>query len=89
MAGAFAKQIGAALLMLNHVSARYLGNDNVDLEAKVIMDAIGNLTTSEYRKPVLCGRDLTSFKRIQVLCRYQLYIHNSESGSSVKYFRLR
>lgn len=60
MAGAFAKRIGAASLILNHFSARYPGNDDVDAEAKMIMDAIGNLAAAEFGKPVVCARDLMS-----------------------------
>ncbi|KAE9410181.1 Metallo-hydrolase/oxidoreductase [Gymnopus androsaceus JB14] len=60
MAGAFAKRIGAASLILNHFSARYPGNDDVDAEAKTIMDAIANLAAAEFGKPVVCARDLMS-----------------------------
>ncbi|KAJ4478289.1 Metallo-hydrolase/oxidoreductase [Lentinula aciculospora] len=60
MAGAFAKRIGAASLILNHFSARYPGNDDVDPEAKIIMDAIGDLAAMEFGKPVVCARDLMS-----------------------------
>ncbi|KAJ7178983.1 beta-lactamase-like protein [Mycena filopes] len=58
MAGAFAKRIRAKQLILNHFSARYAGNDDVDAEAKVVMDAIAGLATGEYGKQVLCARDL-------------------------------
>ncbi|KAJ3802047.1 Metallo-hydrolase/oxidoreductase [Lentinula aff. detonsa] len=60
MAGAFAKRIGAASLILNHFSARYPGDDDIDPESKVIMDAIGNLAATEFGKPVVCARDLMS-----------------------------
>src|SRR6202041_1194593 len=40
MAGAFATRTGAQMLLLNHFSARYPGNDNVDEEAKKVMMAI-------------------------------------------------
>ncbi|KAF9076817.1 Metallo-hydrolase/oxidoreductase [Rhodocollybia butyracea] len=58
MAGAFAKRIGALSLALNHFSARYPGDDDVDEEAKTVMDAIGNLAANEFGKPVTCARDL-------------------------------
>jgi ribonuclease Z len=60
MAGAFAKRIGAKQLILNHFSARYKGNDDVDEEAKTIMDAIGALAAKEYGGEVTCARDLMS-----------------------------
>ncbi|KAJ6486366.1 beta-lactamase-like protein [Mycena vitilis] len=60
MAGAFAKRIRAKQLILNHFSAKYAGNDDVDPEAKKIMDAIGGLAAKEYGKEVLCARDLMS-----------------------------
>ncbi|KIK67973.1 hypothetical protein GYMLUDRAFT_36775 [Collybiopsis luxurians FD-317 M1] len=60
MAGAFAKRVGATSLILNHFSARYPGNDDVDPEAKIIMDAIGDLAAAEFGKAVVCARDLMS-----------------------------
>ncbi|KAK7054211.1 Metallo-hydrolase oxidoreductase [Favolaschia claudopus] len=61
MAGAFAKRIRAKRLILNHFSARYPGNDDVDPEAKVIMGAIAKLAADEYGKEVVCARDLMNF----------------------------
>ncbi|KAF9268131.1 Metallo-hydrolase/oxidoreductase [Marasmius fiardii PR-910] len=60
MAGKFATHIGAKKLILNHFSARYLGDDDVNKEAKRIMEAIRDLASSEYAGPVLCARDLMS-----------------------------
>lgn len=60
MAGAFAKRIGARKLILNHFSARYAGNDDINEEAKKIMTAIGELATSEYGNAVICARDFMS-----------------------------
>ncbi|EMD40577.1 hypothetical protein CERSUDRAFT_148714 [Gelatoporia subvermispora B] len=61
MAGAFGKNIGARKLLLNHFSARYPGNDDLDEEAKKIMQAIGTLAAGEFNGPVICARDLMSF----------------------------
>ena len=61
MAGLFAKRVGARKMVLNHFSARYPGNDNVDEEAKKIMGAIANLAAKEFGSEVLCARDLLSF----------------------------
>ncbi|KAF5390594.1 hypothetical protein D9757_002654 [Collybiopsis confluens] len=60
MAGSFAKRVNASSLILNHFSARYPGNDDVDPEAKMIMDAIGSLAAVEFGRPVVCARDLMS-----------------------------
>ncbi|KAJ6625641.1 beta-lactamase-like protein [Mycena sp. CBHHK59/15] len=60
MAGAFAKRIRARQLILNHFSARYPGNDDVDVEARTVMEAIGKLAANEYGSEVLCARDLMS-----------------------------
>ncbi|KAJ6598908.1 beta-lactamase-like protein [Mycena vulgaris] len=60
MAGTFAKRIRAKQLVLNHFSARYAGNDDVNAEAKTIMDAIGALAAKEYGGEVACARDLMS-----------------------------
>ncbi|KAJ7765724.1 Metallo-hydrolase oxidoreductase [Mycena metata] len=60
MAGRFAKRIRAKRLILNHFSARYAGNDDVDAEAKVLMDTIAGLAAGEYGNEVLCARDLMS-----------------------------
>ncbi|CAK5275401.1 unnamed protein product [Mycena citricolor] len=58
MAGAFAKRIRAKRLILNHFSARYRGDDDVDESAKQVMTAIGNLAAEEYGQEVTCARDL-------------------------------
>ena len=60
MAGRFAKQIGAKKLILNHFSSRYHGDDDVNQESKIVMDAIGGLAANEYGAPVLCARDMMS-----------------------------
>jgi len=60
MAGIFAKRIGAKRLILNHFSARYRGNDDVDEDSKTIMDAIGALAAKEYGGDVVCARDFMS-----------------------------
>ena len=62
MAGAFAKRIGARKLYLNHFSARYAGNDDVDEEAKKVMDAIATLAAEEYGGSLTCARDFMSFE---------------------------
>ncbi|PCH40993.1 Metallo-hydrolase/oxidoreductase [Wolfiporia cocos MD-104 SS10] len=61
MAGLFAKRIRAKKLLLNHFSARYAGNDDVDEEARKIMEAIKALAVSEYGGEVICARDFMSF----------------------------
>ncbi|KAJ7368467.1 Metallo-hydrolase oxidoreductase [Mycena albidolilacea] len=58
MAGAFAKRIRAKQLILNHFSARYAGNDDVDPVAKTYMNAIAGLAEREFGKEVVCARDL-------------------------------
>lgn len=58
MAGAFAKSIRARSLVLNHFSARYAGDDDVNEEARKIMTAIGQLAEKEYGDKVICARDL-------------------------------
>lgn len=60
MAGAFARRIGARKLILNHFSARYAGNDDIDEEAKKVMTAIANLAAEEFKGDVICARDLMS-----------------------------
>lgn len=62
MAGAFAKRINARNLVLNHFSARYPGNDDVDEEAGKVMDAIAELAMNEYGRKVTCARDLMSLE---------------------------
>jgi len=61
MAGAFAARIGAKQLVLNHFSARYPGNDNIDPAAKAIMEAIGRLAGEHYSGKITCARDFMSF----------------------------
>ncbi|KAJ7498757.1 beta-lactamase-like protein [Mycena latifolia] len=60
MAGAFAKRIGAKQLILNHFSARYPGDDDVNAGTKTVMDAMGALAAKEYGHEVTCARDLMS-----------------------------
>lgn len=59
MAGAFAKQIRARKLVLNHFSSRYPGDDSEN--AKKVMEAIGNLAAERYGGGVICARDFMSF----------------------------
>ncbi|KAH9855029.1 Metallo-hydrolase/oxidoreductase [Lenzites betulinus] len=61
MAGAFAKRIRARKLVLNHFSARYAGNDNVDEDARRVMGRIRELAESTFGGEVVCARDLMSF----------------------------
>ncbi|KAK7696192.1 hypothetical protein QCA50_000843 [Cerrena zonata] len=60
MAGAFAKRIGTKRLFLNHFSARYAGDDDVNAETAEVMNAIGSLAAGEYGGEVTCSRDLMS-----------------------------
>lgn len=60
MAGAFARRVGAKRLILNHFSARYAGNDDVDEEARTIMGAIRALAVEQYQGDVVCARDFMS-----------------------------
>jgi ribonuclease Z len=62
MAGAFATRINARRLVLNHFSARYAGDDDVDEEAKKIMIAIADLAATEYRGEIVCARDLMTIE---------------------------
>lgn len=63
MAGAFARRLRAKRLVLNHFSARYRGDDDVNEEAHQIMDAIGNLARKAYGSDqVICARDWMSFE---------------------------
>jgi ribonuclease Z len=61
MAGAFATSVGARKLVLNHFSARYPGNDDVDEQAKKIMAGIANLAAETFKREVVCARDFMSF----------------------------
>jgi ribonuclease Z len=59
MAGAFATEIRARKLVLNHFSARYAGNDDVDEQAAQVMGAIRNLAEKNYAGgDTICARDL-------------------------------
>ena len=60
MAGAFANRIGARRLILNHFSARYAGDDDVDDGAKRVMTAIANLAGTEFKGDIICARDFMS-----------------------------
>lgn len=60
MAGKFATRIRAKRLILNHFSARYKGNDDVDKEAAKVMDGIKQLAQQEYEGSVVTARDLMS-----------------------------
>lgn len=62
MAGAFAKRIAARKLVMNHFSARYAGNDDVDEEAKKVMVGIAALAAGEYEGKIVCARDFMSFE---------------------------
>jgi len=61
MAGAFAKRVGAKKLVLNHFSSRYPGNDDVDENAKTVMQTIRQLAAGEFEGEAVCARDLMSF----------------------------
>jgi len=61
MAGAFAKHIGARKLVMNHFSARYAGNDDVDEESKKVMTAIAGLAAEQFQGDIICARDFLSF----------------------------
>lgn len=58
MAGRFARKAGARRLALNHFSARYRGDDDVNEEAKTVMDTIKGLAEREFGGEVVCARDL-------------------------------
>lgn len=57
MAGRFARSIGARKLALNHFSARYRGDDDVNSEAKVVMNGIKQLAEKTFGGEVVCARD--------------------------------
>jgi ribonuclease Z len=61
MAGAFAKHIGARKLVMNHFSARYAGNDDVNEESEKVMTAIAELAAEQYQGSLVCARDFLSF----------------------------
>lgn len=60
VAGKFATKVQAKRLLLNHFSARYAGNDDINEEARKVMTAIRELAEMEYDGPVVCARDLMS-----------------------------
>jgi len=60
MAGAFATRIGARKLALNHFSARYAGDDDVNEHSKAIMQGIAKLAAKEFQGDVVCARDFMS-----------------------------
>ncbi|KAJ8523541.1 hypothetical protein ONZ45_g116 [Pleurotus djamor] len=60
VAGAFATRIRAKKLLLNHFSARYPGDDDVDDESKKIMDGIRALAQERFAGEVICARDFMS-----------------------------
>ncbi|RPD66845.1 Metallo-hydrolase/oxidoreductase [Lentinus tigrinus ALCF2SS1-7] len=62
MAGAFAKKIRARKLVLNHFSARYAGDDDMNEETARVMSRIRELAESTYGGEVVCARDLMSFE---------------------------
>jgi len=61
MAGAFATRIKARKLVMNHFSARYAGNDDVDEDSKKVMAAIAGLAAKRFQGDLVCARDLLSF----------------------------
>lgn len=60
MAGKFATRVRAGKLVLNHFSARYKGNDDVDEEAAKVMGAIKALAGQEYAGEIITARDMMS-----------------------------
>ena len=60
MAGAFAKRIRARRLLLNHFSAKYAGDDDVNEETARVIGRIRALAKSSYEGEVVCARDLMS-----------------------------
>lgn len=61
MAGAFATRIEAKVLLLNHFSARYPGDDDINPDSARIMQAIANLAKKNFAGEVFCARDLMTF----------------------------
>ncbi|KAL5531371.1 hypothetical protein ACEPAG_4248 [Sanghuangporus baumii] len=57
MAGRFARAAGVRRLVLNHFSARYKGDVDVNEESKAIMDAIRGFAEKEFGGEVVCARD--------------------------------
>lgn len=62
MAGLFAKRIRTKKLILNHFSARYAGNDDVDESAREVMQAIRSLAQEQFSGEVICARDLMTIE---------------------------
>lgn len=63
MAGRFAAKIRAKILILNHFSSRYAGDDFINTESALIMDAIKSLAESEFKQgKVICSRDFMNVK---------------------------
>ncbi|TDL29931.1 Metallo-hydrolase/oxidoreductase [Rickenella mellea] len=60
VAGRFARRVRARKLILNHFSARYRGDDDVNDEAREVMGAIKSLAEQEFKGEVLCARDFMS-----------------------------
>ncbi|KZV97310.1 Metallo-hydrolase/oxidoreductase [Exidia glandulosa HHB12029] len=59
MAGAFARDVGARMLVLNHFSARYPGDESE--QSRRVMDAIRHLAVSAFESDeVICARDFMS-----------------------------
>jgi ribonuclease Z len=61
MAGTFGTRIKAKALILNHFSARYPGDDDINPESARIMQAIADLAREKFAGPVVCARDLMTF----------------------------
>ncbi|KAG6378724.1 Metallo-hydrolase/oxidoreductase [Boletus reticuloceps] len=62
MAAAFATQIGARRLVLNHFSPKYPGNDDVNAEARTTMEAIADLARKQFTGEIICARDLMTIE---------------------------
>jgi len=62
MAGRFAKLINAKVLLLNHFSARYKGDDDVNEESAKIMQGINELARKEFGRDVICARDFMTYE---------------------------
>ena len=62
MAGAFAKNIAAQKLVMNHFSARYAGDDDKNEDSKKVMEGIAALAATEYQGEIVCARDFMRFE---------------------------
>lgn len=62
MAAAFATRIEARRLVLNHFSPRYPGNDDVNAEARTMMEAIADLAREQFTGKIICARDLMTIE---------------------------